>query len=246
MNHTDTAEFQETDLNEKLCRCGCRFQKPITTEDFGELAGMMEKLTETWWSNKVLCDGCIDEHLSDRRKTERLAEWRAICPVQFQNTDPARLERPERYEKAVNAHIWTGQNHGRGLLLYGKTGMGKTRAMWSVLLREFLRGKDITVLNSGSAFEYARMMSIGVREGMDWLQHKITVPVLGLDDIFKGKLTDSWESALFDIIDSRMENGRPFVVTCNDVGDALAARMSPDRGPALIRRLREFCERIHF
>ncbi len=70
--------------------------------------------------------------------------------------------------------------------------------------------------------------------------------LLLLDDVFKGKLSDGLEQAIYSIISLRTENEKPTILTLNDVGETLLARMSPDRGPALVRRLREFCEMISF
>ena len=67
-----------------------------------------------------------------------------------------------------------------------------------------------------------------------------------MDDIFKVKLTDSFENAIFTIIDQRINNLRPIIATMNDVGATLAARMSPDRGGPIVRRLREACQIVVF
>ena len=34
------------------------------------------------------------------------------------------------------------------------------------------------------------------------------------------------------------------IATTNDTGDTLAARLTDNRAPALVRRLREFCEMV--
>ena len=67
-----------------------------------------------------------------------------------------------------------------------------------------------------------------------------------MDDIFKVKLTDSFENAIFTIIDQRINNLRPIIATTNDVGSTLAGRMSQDRGEPIVRRLREACKAIVF
>lgn len=80
----------------------------------------------------------------------------------------------------------------------------------------------------------------------EWLEKVASVPILFFDDLGKLKLTERAETELFGVIDRRISNGLPLLATTNDSGDSLAARMTENRGPAMIRRLREFCDVIQF
>lgn len=80
----------------------------------------------------------------------------------------------------------------------------------------------------------------------DWLDSVAKKPLLFFDDLGKLKMTERAEVELFGLIDRRCSNELPIIATTNDTGDTLASRMTDNRGPALIRRLREFCTPIQF
>jgi DNA replication protein DnaC len=66
------------------------------------------------------------------------------------------------------------------------------------------------------------------------------------DDLGKLKLTERAEAELFGLIERRCANGCPIIATTNDTGETLSSRMTDNRGEAMVRRLREFCETIRF
>ncbi len=165
----------------------------------------------------------------------------AFVPATFRDTVPHKLPRPERLQRVLR---W--QFGAKGLVMHGPTGSGKSRCLWELLKRERNLGRRVRVLDHGSSYDYAGMYAKDTAAASQWVQVHSTIDLLALDDVFKAKLTDSFEQALFTIVSTRTERGLPMVVTCNDVGDSIAARMSPDRGPAFVRRLREFCDAISF
>ena len=59
-------------------------------------------------------------------------------------------------------------------------------------------------------------------------------------------LTESFEAAMFAIVDHRLNYNLPVIATLNDTGATLSARMTGDRGEAFIARLREMSDTIHF
>lgn len=172
----------------------------------------------------------------------RQAEWLNICPWSMQNTiakqipDQAGLRR-------VMAHSFKER---RGLFLTGGTGLGKSRAAWMKLEREHQAGRSIAVLSSGSALDYAGLFGNGAEAAVTWAEKMSSSDILFMDDVFKCKLTDSFEGAIFAIVDRRTEQGKPVVVTCNDSPGSLKVRMSADRGEPLLRRLCEFCDVVKF
>jgi hypothetical protein len=196
----------------------------------------------------ILCNGCADENnrmtLADavaRSQIIDVSGWERICPVAFQHTEAHKLPSPTKLQRVL---AWTYGE--KGLLLHGPTGLGKTRCLYELLKREFKASRTVSVLDHSSAYKYSQAYDEGPSAAGAWLDHKCKVDILAMDDIFKARLTDSFEQAIFTIISQRTERGLPVLLTTNDVGSTLEGRMSKDRGPALVRRLREFCEIVSF
>lgn len=200
------------------------------------------------------CEICIDrieaeanEKLDDLQRKDLSDRWQSICPAQFMTmseggvTDEARLRRDQPLYDAVMR--W--RFGPRGLLLIGETGRCKTRIAWRLMRRLFDEGRRVRAISAVrfdiEALEYMRTQGF-----KRWFDSLIEADVLFVDDIGKGRLSDAVESRFFGLIDERTANCRPCIITSNDDGPSLAARMSEHRGPATIRRLRDNCDVIVF
>lgn len=164
-----------------------------------------------------------------------------ICPAAYRETDVAQLPK-NQFDRAMQ---WT--MGPRGLLLMGPTGQCKTRIAWKVIERlvrqEYLR--SIAVF-SGVSFGHELAKAYKRDEAEEWLERIWEAKVVFFDDLGKLKLTERAETELFGVIDHRTSHNLPIITTTNDTGDTIADRMSDNRGPALVRRLREFCQVITF
>lgn len=219
----------------KCTQCECDFEREVPPE-----------LTNSWFYK--LCQKCLDENAAVRRsETEKRdkeiqqAQWKLACPSAFQETNMAKLPLPEIAQRVLG---W--EYNSKGLILYGGTRKGKTRSAWMLIKKLFMQGRNFRVMDSMSGFEYAGIFSEGGNRALDWVRNRSNVQVLFLDDVFKVKLTDSFEAALFAIVDHRMNHQLPIIATLNDVGETLASRMTGDRGNPFVARLREMCETIVF
>jgi DNA replication protein DnaC len=201
---------------------------------------------------KKMCPKCDAELLkkrdedrkkaeADEKRAEMEKKWFAICPPIFRSIVKAKLPRPEKLDDVLK---W--QLSPKGLMLHGKTGLGKSRCAWALIHREFWSGKKVSVLDSMAGLRYAALYSRGAENVEEWIDRMIGRDIIFMDDIFKNKLTDSFEGTIFTLIDQRIQYQKPIIVTSNDTGDTLKARMSEDRAEPLLRRLRECCEAIAF
>lgn len=186
--------------------------------------------------------GNYSSECSDCARIRRTEKFTKACPPLYQSTDVGRL--PQR--QLGLALAW--QYGPRGLILLGETGVGKTRVAWTLLRRVLIEDKKEHTFMWFDAIAFGHKIALHYRseDAEAWLDRVATIPLLFFDDLGKLKLTERAEVELFGVIEGRCAAGLPLIVTTNDTGDSLAARMTDNRGPAMIRRLREFCEPIQF
>lgn len=135
-----------------------------------------------------------------------------------------------------------------GLMLVGPSGSGKTRVAWQVLRRVLVDDVFTPTFGWFDCVSFGHHLARHYREddAENWLDRVANHELLFFDDLGKMKLTERAEAELFGVIERRCAYKRPTIVTTNETGETLAARMTDDRGPALIRRLREFSKVIVF
>lgn len=171
----------------------------------------------------------------------RLNQWNSICPIDYRDIDATKFPDPLKLQSVLKWEFGP-----RGLVLHGETGRGKTRCAWALLAREHGYSRSAAALDSMAGLDYAAKYSDSPKVVKTWLDGLIAVDVLLLDDVFKNKLTDSFEGVIFTLVDQRIQHQKPTLLTSNDTGDTLAGRMTQDRSAPLLRRLREHCESVRF
>ena len=174
------------------------------------------------------------------RKADRVRKWLIICPARYQNTNPAQV--PERL--MVAAAEW--QFGERGLGIVGPTGQRKTRAMFLLLHRLYVdEGRRVAYLTTSEfSHKVSRLSSEKMEQLDEFIGNLCTVPILFMDDLGKGRMTDRVESEFYHVIEERYKNLKPILFTANGTASQLAGLMGEDRGAAVMRRLSEMCEVI--
>lgn len=189
----------------------------------------------------VLCPACA-EHIEKaeqwRKQMDRMRRrWLAICPPDFHNTVLDRLPRQEQTNKALD---WCYQ--ARGLNLWGVPQTGKTRTSWLILEREHVNGRRVIAFGPG---EFAAAMAEHGFNASKWvLSVLFAYDLILFDDIDKLSLTVPGEKALFSLLDKRARYHRPVIYTGNANGEMLKTQFKS--GEALVRRIRDFSQSIHF
>ena len=216
------------------CRdCG----KPFERETPEILAALCVRCASCWKKH----DARVLEEQREEAESNLNARWLEICPKEYQNTRLDKLPNLEAFNDAVAWKYGT-----EGLMLIGPTRRGKSRAAWEVVRRQFMAGRSIKILNCLTSIRYARKFADGGMAVEEWIDERTRCQVLLMDDIFKVKLTDSFEHALFSIVTMRTEMRNPIILTSNDTADSLAERLSEDRGEPMVARFREYCKTIIF
>lgn len=169
-------------------------------------------------------------------RENRLEVFNKICPPLYRDTDIARLSPLSR--KIIATPY---PKDGKGVMLVGKTRTGKTRTAW-MLAREWFCSADRSLLwFNGGSFGRAVADNYGNHHAEEWHKELLTVSTLLLDDIFKHRLTDAVQDALFSVVEDRMAYLRPTILTLNNDGGGLSGAVSADMEAPLLERLMESC-----
>lgn len=166
---------------------------------------------------------------------------RVNIPKQFCATDVSRLPSAQHAE-VIRWRL--NEESGRGLVLVGPSGVGKTRCMWELV--KALAGVEVKIF---SCVQFGQELSVHYREetAEEWLvQLGSKTPVLMLDDLGKLKMTERVEAELFGIIDSRYANMLPIIATTQITPADLTDSAGSSRGAAMVRRLIDSCDIVQF
>jgi DNA replication protein DnaC len=196
-------------------------------------------------SFQTLCQPCLDiatakvelERAEKARKA-RLNEFWSMFPPIYEETDEKRLN------AKLRAEIQSYSYGSMGLGFAGESGAGKTRAMVLLMNRLHEQGKSVMFLKATRLTEIAYQRFDDDYKVKDAAKAAISkaksADCLFIDDIGKGRLPQSAEELLFDIIDTRMEMQTPLFWTSNSKAKDLHNNFSPDRADPIIRRIGEF------
>ena len=180
----------------------------------------------------LTCKVCLT-----RRGKEKIQE---TFPDYFKATVPGHIPDQDGYAKVM---AW---KYGpKGLLLVGTNRKGKSRSAWELVRREIYIGRSVEAVSALRLGELIECYQTGDNP-YELLREWSKVKLLLLDDIFKSKLTERVEEQIFTLIDERISNMLPTIITLNDSLAGLASRLSADRGPAIIARILECCETVIF
>lgn len=195
----------------------------------------------TWGAKRwFACDPCAEADAIRRRQADdrrlALAQWEDVTPEEFRRPLAMAMLHP------VIGSALTPPAEG-GTCLVGETGAGKTRAAYQLLRLAAERGHSVFAtthaLHRRSAVSLHDRDPKRAGEAKALLRACRHAKALLLDDIGKGASSEAGDEAFFDLLDHRLAHGLLTHWTANSGSAWLRTRFGMDRGPAIIRRLRD-------
>lgn len=190
-------------------------------------------------SLRIVPGMCYECAKPTKRKPYAKVQWEHICPPMYQDTEPGKLP-----NQSASNIILEWKYNPKGLLIHGKTGSGKTRTVWLLILKILEAGKTVTAYDcTGFGQKVREKFMQGRGAEVQWLQWLVDADVFFLDDLGKEKLTDRVAEQLHALLEKRSSALKPTIFTTEFTGVDLENRFD-ERGPAFVRRLREYCQCI--
>ena len=134
-------------------------------------------------------------------------------------TQRAFIRKCREYCEAYSDSFAPGE--GQGLLLCGRSGLGKTFLMNCVAQRVLERGYSVVVISAYRLIEAMRRFQFG-EDGVEQVQDMLTCDLLCIDDLgSEPMLRGVTVSSVYHIVNERRNAGRAIVVTTNLDSDLL-------------------------
>lgn len=174
------------------------------------------------------CDKKREQERKQREKMEELERKRRLCFSQssmkqwrFENDDRATPKLSAAMEKYAE-HFPKFLHEGRGLLLYGNVGTGKSFYAACIANRVLEQGYSAKMTNFAALTNDLSGMGEGKNRYIDELSR---YSLLVIDDLGAERKSEYVREIVFNIIDSRYRSGLPMIITTNLTGAELN---SPD------------------
>lgn len=201
-------------MNDGLLHCGkCNTPKQVRVELFGEIRTPM-----------CMCKCEEDKQRREKEERERvkfqerIKEYRRVGFPEsemsnwtFANADGTNKKNMDAMKRYVE-NFADFRKQGKGLLLFGTVGTGKTYAAACVANALIDKGYPALVTNFARIANTVSGMFEGKQEYYDRLNR---FPLLALDDLSAERKTEYMQEIVFNVVDSRYRAKLPLIVTTN-------------------------------
>lgn len=215
-----------------LLMCGkCHTPKQVRIEVFGEIRTPM-----------CLCQ-CAKAHLEaeaeERQRQERMERIRGLRKMGFSDADMQGWtfanddnsnKRVSEIARRYAENFEEMKNRGKGLMLYGTVGTGKTFIAACIANALIDKGVPALVTNFARLTNTIGGMYEGKQQYIDGLSR---FDLLVIDDLASERDTEYMNEIVFQIIDSRYRSDLPLIVTTNLTAEEI-------KHPAEVKRQRIF------
>ena len=170
------------------------------------------------------CDKAAEAARKERERQEEIDRKKSICFSQrtmrawnFANDDrttPKLSDAMARYAENFPRFL----KEGKGLLLFGPVGTGKSFYAAAIANRVIELGYSARMTNFATLTNDLGGMGEGKNRYIDEL---VRFPLLIIDDLGAERKSEYMQELIFNIIDSRCRSGKPMIITTNLSGDEL-------------------------
>jgi hypothetical protein len=206
-----------------------------------------------WLIKPSHCPSCLEvvtreeaEKAERFRCEQRLFEWVEICPPAYRGTKDGGPTVEARIEALPEWRELSEHRLGKvGLILRGRTGTYKSRAMFHLLRRYFFaEPKPSIVAVTSGEFDRQCRDAAGTFNLSSWFYSLESASIVFIDDLGKTKWTPATAGQFWELVDARTKKLRPIFITTNLSGETLIEHLgvAKDVAEPLLRRLRENCK----
>jgi DNA replication protein DnaC len=164
---------------------------------------------------------------------------------------------PERLPQAISGHVegcfaWHPDSP-KGIGFLGRSRTGKSRVLFELGRRLFIRGHDVYP-TSGIEFAEKVASQVTDKEDFEWYMQRVKhCKILILDDADHLNFTPAVEASYYGMLEYRRRFQRPILVSVNMNGKEMASKIATKageeaavqyRGDPIVNRLRDLCEII--
>jgi DNA replication protein DnaC len=195
-------------------------------------------------------------YAADCRRRDCFNRWQTACPVEYQDSDWQHPQLAAYRPQIERVLAWRPIAGGKGMLLTGPTGRGKTRSMWALVKALSEECKEVRVWHSTDFFaKLQEQVNFGRDDALGWVQAVARRKILVIDDLGQESVmaakADWAQSWFFRLLDIRLGEELPIIITTNLTADAIACQGDTQsrkglRADPLIRRLLDLCDIVKF
>jgi DNA replication protein DnaC len=197
-----------------------------------------------------VCTPCYERREASQpqanREEKRKQTWDRMVGNYYFIFDPNRI--PQSIQPHLDTAFAWHPDSPRGIGFIGKSRTGKSRVLFELGRRLYMKGQDVYP-TSGIEFAEKVAGQVTDKEGFEQYTHRVKhCKILLFDDADKCRFTEAVEAAYYGMLEYRRRFQRPILASVNSTGaqmvDPREGRMSQNRGEPIVNRLRDLCEII--